>query len=194
MRLDRRRFHRSRAAVRTLLLSSVTLAAPSVAKKVNLVTAAPSASRPGSRVTVSIASFKTFSSAHAYDALIEEAAVLYDLDPALIRAVIRAESRFDPMAISRAGAMGLMQLMPRVAEELGNANPFDPRENIMAGARLLRRLLDHHRGDVSLTLASYNAGPRAVAQHRNRVPPFPETRKYVKLITGWLKKERAEGT
>ena len=129
--------------------------------------------------------------ARAYDALIDEAAALHNLEPALIRAVIRAESRFDPNAVSRAGAMGLMQLMPRVVEELGVANAFDPHENIMAGARLLRRLLDHHRGNVSLALASYNAGPGAVAHHGNRVPPFRETRRYVKQITGWLEEERA---
>ena len=97
------------------------------------------------------------------------------------------------MAVFPAGAMGLMQLTPRVVEELDVANPFDPRENIMAGARLLRRLLDHHGGNVSMALASYNAGPRAVAQYGNRVPPFRETRRYVRRITGWLEKERAEG-
>ena len=194
MRVDRRRFHRPRAAFRTVLLSALAFAAPPVAKKAATLTAAGSTSRPGPHVTVSMDSFEALNPAHAYDALIDEAAALYDLEPALIRAVIRAESRFNPMAVSRAGAMGLMQLMPSVAEELGAANPFEPRENIMAGARLLRRLLDHHRGNVSMTLASYNAGPSAVAHHGNRVPPFRETRRYVKLITGWLEKERAEGT
>ena len=194
MRLDRRRFHRPRATLRTLLVSALAFAPSPVAKKATAVTVARGASRPGPHVTVSLDSFEPLNPAHAYDALIDEAAALYDLEPALIRAVIRAESRFNPMAVSPAGAMGLMQLMPRVVEELGVANAFDPRENIMAGARLLRRLLDHHGGNVSMALASYNAGPRAVALHGNRVPPFRETRKYVKRITGWLEKERTEGT
>ena len=191
MRLDRRRFHRHRATLRTLLLTSLTLATGHVVKKAPIVTVPRSAQRP-TVVTVTLHGLELLNPAHAYDALIDEAAVLYDLEPALIRAVIRAESRFNTMAVSRAGAMGLMQLMPQVAEELGAANPFDPRQNIMAGSRLLRRLLDHHRGDVSLTLASYNAGPRAVADHGNRIPPFRETRRYVKLVIGWLQKERAE--
>ena len=188
MRLDRRRFHRPRAGLRTLLLSSLTLAGPPVARKATAMPVARTASRHGPDVTVSMADFNLSNPAHAYDGLIDEAATLYDLEAPLIRAVIRAESQFNPLAVSRAGAMGLMQLMPRVAEELGVANPFDPRENIMAGARLLRRLLDHHRGNVALTLASYNAGPAAVAQHGNRVPPFRETRRYVKRIIAWLKK------
>jgi soluble lytic murein transglycosylase-like protein len=194
IRLDRRRFHRPRAALRPLLLSALTLVAPPAGKKMMMMpTIARGTShvpaRPA-RVTVSMDSFVLLNPAHAYDALIDEASRLYDLEPALIRAVIRAESRFNPMAVSRAGAMGLMQLMPQVAEELGVANPFEPRENIMGGARLLRRLLDYHDGNIPLMLASYNAGPRAVARYGNRVPPFRETRRYVKLITGWLRKER----
>jgi soluble lytic murein transglycosylase-like protein len=209
MRLDRRRFHRSRVAVRHLLLSALTLVAPPPGKKA-IMTIARSTLGPGPtpRVTASTNSvlFPSFADApplacsqppilnpaHAYDAVIDEAAALYNLEPALIRAVIRAESQFNTMAVSPAGAIGLMQLMPNVAEELGVADPFDPRENIMAGARLLRRLFDYHRGDVKLVLASYNAGVRAVARYGNRVPPFRETRKYVKLITGWLRKEREE--
>lgn len=121
----------------------------------------------------------------SYEPLIEEAAERYDVNPALIRAVIAAESAFDPWAVSRAGAQGLMQLMPALAEELGVLNAFDPRENIMAGTRYLGELLRLHRGDVQLALASYNAGPGAVSRF-NGIPPYRETQQYVKTITDIL--------
>ena len=126
----------------------------------------------------------------AYESLIQEAARLYDVDPSLVRAVVRLESAFDPFAVSTAGAQGLMQLMPALAEELGVQNPFNPRENIFAGTRYLKVLLIEHNGDETLALASYNAGPGAVALH-DGVPPFPETQEYVRTITGWLAAERA---
>jgi soluble lytic murein transglycosylase-like protein len=112
----------------------------------------------------------------------------------LIRAVVRAESDFNPMVVSPAGAQGLMQLMPDLAAELGVADVFDPRENIMGGARYLRWLLDRNRGNIPLTLASYNAGPATVSKYR-KIPPFRETQRYVKRITGFLadaKREAAE--
>src|SRR5262245_37189966 len=97
------------------------------------------------------------------------------------------------MAVSPSGAMGMIKLMPEVAEALEVTDPFDPRQNIMAGARLLRDLLDRHRGNIRIALASYNAGPGAVAKHRGRIPPFRETRAYVKRITEWLAQERETG-
>ena len=118
----------------------------------------------------------------AYEHLIAEAAKRYRLDADLIRAVIRVESAFNPLAVSTAGAQGLMQLMPALAAELGVQNAFDPRENIMAGARYLSYLLDVHKGNVPLALASYNAGPGTVDRY-NGVPPFEETRRYVQSIT-----------
>jgi soluble lytic murein transglycosylase-like protein len=121
----------------------------------------------------------------AYEGIIREAAALYRVDPSLIRSVMQAESAFDPSAVSRAGAVGLMQLMPDIAEAFGVVHPFDPRENIMAGTRLLRELLDQHRGSLRLTIASYNAGPTAVA-HYGTVPPFRETQGYVKRVTGLI--------
>jgi len=95
---------------------------------------------------------------------------------------MQTESAFDALAVSRAGAVGLMQLMPDLASELGVDDPFDPRKNIMGGAKYLRRLLDLHHGNVRLALASYNAGPANVSEYGG-VPPFPETRKYVKTVT-----------
>lgn len=145
----------------------------------------------GPRVTASIQSFDPVPPAHAYDSLIWEAAARYRLDPALVRSVIRMESAFNPLAVSRAGAMGLMQLMPDIAEAFGVTDPFDPRENIMAGAHLLRDLLDLHHGNLPLTLASYNAGAGVVAKYGHRIPPFKETQNYVKRIAGFIADEHA---
>jgi soluble lytic murein transglycosylase-like protein len=125
----------------------------------------------------------------AYEAIIQEAAAEYDLDPALIRAVMQAESAFHPYAVSRAGAEGLMQLMPALADEMGVSDSFDPRENIMGGVRYLKRLLDYHNGNLDLALASYNAGPGNVARYGG-VPPFRETRQYVKTIKALYKRSK----
>src|SRR5262245_61932782 len=127
----------------------------------------------------------------AFDHLIQEAAERYHLDASLIRAVIAVESAFDPNAVSQAGAKGLMQLMPELAEELGVKDSFDPRENIMAGSRYLGYLMDVHKGNVTLALASYNAGPAMVDRY-NGVPPFAETRRYVRSIKDLLKRDRAD--
>ena len=117
-----------------------------------------------------------------YDDLIAEASAEYGVDPQLVRAVIRAESQFDPRAESGAGAKGLMQLMPILSKELGVQDPFNPRENVFGGVKYLSKLLDRHDGDVTLALASYNAGPRNVDRYKG-VPPFKETRGYVKKIS-----------
>lgn len=137
------------------------------------------------RVSVEMSNFVPLRPEDAYEHLIQEAAKRYRLDPALLRAVMQTESAFNPAAVSPVGAMGLMQLMPALAEEMGVGDPFDPRENVMGGAKYLRQLLDAHRGDIRLTLASYNAGPGNVKRYRG-VPPFKETRNYVRKITHLL--------
>jgi soluble lytic murein transglycosylase-like protein len=120
-----------------------------------------------------------------YDPFVREAALAFDLDPRLIRAVIQAESAFDPWAVSRAGAQGLMQLMPELSKEFGVNDPFDPRQNILAGAEYLKQLLDRFNGNMELALAGYNAGPTVVARYA-AIPPFKETRRYVKTIKALL--------
>src|SRR5262249_7393267 len=99
------------------------------------------------------------------------------------RAVVQVESAFNPRAISRVGAMGLMQLMPGTAREFGVLNAFDPVENIRAGVQYLRQLLDRYSDNEELALAAYNAGPSAVDRHKQTVPPYRETRNYVKQIS-----------
>ena len=127
--------------------------------------------------------------ASAFDDIIDQQARANGLNPVLVRAVIEAESAFNPRAVSRAGAMGLMQLMPGTARDLGVADPFDPAENIRGGTAYLRALLDRFDGDVRLALAAYNAGPGAVERYDN-VPPYRETRAYVAKISNRIKDVR----
>jgi soluble lytic murein transglycosylase-like protein len=114
-------------------------------------------------------------------AIMTEAGQKHGVDPRLLAAVAARESAFNPNAVSRVGACGVMQLMPATAQYLGVSNVFDARENVMGGARYLRRLLDTFHGDLDLTLAAYNAGPGAVQKFKG-VPPYAETRAYVSSI------------
>jgi hypothetical protein len=116
-----------------------------------------------------------------FDAIIEEASALYGVNSALVKAVIQAESRFNPLAVSPVGAKGLMQLMPLIAREYGALDPLDAKQNIFAGVKYLGNLLDKYNGNVSMALAGYNAGPTAVRRFRG-VPPYRETRGYVRKI------------
>ncbi len=114
--------------------------------------------------------------------LIRDAAKRYSVDADLITSVIAAESNFDPQAISRRNARGLMQLLPATATRLGVKNIFDPKENIEAGTHYLSDLLALYKNDLALTLAAYNAGPERVQRYGQRVPPFAETISYVRRV------------
>jgi len=116
------------------------------------------------------------------DAAIDKAATRHNVDANLVRALVKVESNFNPNAVSRKGAMGLMQLMPQTARQLNLRNPFDPEENVDAGVRHLKKLLESYGGDVRLSLAAYNAGAGAVARSSG-IPRYAETRNYVQRIT-----------
>ena len=116
------------------------------------------------------------------ESLVQEAGRRHDVDPELIRAVMRQESGFNPLAVSRKGARGLMQLMPETAKRLGVQDVFDPAENVLGGAKLLRQLMDRYQGDLDLALAAYNAGEGAVEKYGG-LPPYSETVDYVGRIT-----------
>jgi soluble lytic murein transglycosylase-like protein len=120
--------------------------------------------------------------ASQYDSIIERAAASSSVEPNLLRAVIVVESGFNSRAVSRRGAVGLMQLMPATASRFGVSNPYDPKENIHAGARYLKFLMDRFGQNVRLALAAYNAGEDAVARNGGQIPPFSETLAYVPKV------------
>ena len=119
--------------------------------------------------------------ANKFDPIISEASKKYGIEAPLIKAVIKAESDFDPNAISNKGARGLMQIMPMNYRLLNVENPFDPNQSIEAGARYLRDMLDRYSGSLNLSLAAYNAGPGAVDRYGG-VPPYPETTEYIERV------------
>lgn len=119
--------------------------------------------------------------ASPYDPIIQRVAKRYQVDPALVKAIIMAESSYNPKAVSRKGARGLMQLMPRTARALGVENIFDPEDNIDAGVRYFKQLLEQFDGDMNLAIAAYNAGSRKVRMY-NGIPPFKHTRYYVAKV------------
>lgn len=124
-----------------------------------------------------------------YYSIIDKTARDHQMDPALIRAVVKAESDYDPRAVSSAGALGLMQLMPGTAQDLAVNNPFDPEENVRGGVQYLRYLLTRFNGNTSLALAAYHAGEQNVERH-NGVPPIEATQTYVKRVLNFHKKYR----
>jgi soluble lytic murein transglycosylase-like protein len=187
---DRRRSVRRRATLRSLLFAVMTLSITQL--KHGPLAFRSALPAPEARASTSIDHVIALPPWRAYDDLIREAAALYGVSPTLIHSVMQAESAFNPLAVSSAGAMGLMQLMPEIAVAFGIVDPFDPRENIMGGTRLLRELLDSHHHNIPLVLAAYNAGPAAVARY-GRVPPFRETRGYVKKIITLIADARNAG-
>ena len=118
---------------------------------------------------------------YPYRSTVLEASRRYDIEEPLLRAVIEVESDFNRYAISSAGARGLMQLMPETMKYLGVANPWDPKQNIMGGARYLKYMVERFSGNLSLALAAYNAGANSVIKY-GRIPPYPQTRRYVRKV------------
>ncbi len=117
--------------------------------------------------------------------IISRYARIYRIEEALVRAVIKVESDFNPQAVSSKGALGMMQLIPATAREMEVQNPLDPEENIRGGSRYLRQMLDQFDGNLELALAAYNAGPSAVRRHGG-IPPYPETINYVDRVKSYL--------
>jgi soluble lytic murein transglycosylase-like protein len=152
---------------------------PNPADKSSMATYAVTGSK-SIRVTKSL---KISSKSDLYDESITRHASNNGLSPDLVRAVIQVESAYDPMAVSPKGAMGLMQLMPATASEFGVRNPFHPDQNIGAGVKYLKQLLNRYDQKIELALAAYNAGPGNVEKYGD-VPPFAETQNYVKRVTG----------
>jgi len=113
---------------------------------------------------------------------IRQASDLYGIAFPLLKAIIKAESDFNPRAVSKKGAMGLMQIMPENIKAMNISNPFDPLENILGGARYFREMLDRFEGHLSLSLAAYNAGPTAVERYNNQIPPYKETENYIERV------------
>ncbi|GAB4437376.1 MAG: lytic transglycosylase domain-containing protein [bacterium] len=122
-----------------------------------------------------------------YDSVIYRYSNSYGVDYPLVKAVIRAESGYNPKAVSRKGAMGLMQLMPETASLFECENPFDPESNIKTGIKYLRYLMDYFNGRVELAVAAYNAGPKNVIKYGYTIPPFSETKSYVKKVLDYYK-------
>ena len=155
----------------TLVLSDKTIDAPTDVYKVE-----------GAPRYVSTTPVESTSARDLYEPYVLEHSTRHSLSPELVRAVIQVESGYNPRALSPKGAMGLMQLMPDTARMLGVQRPYDPEQNIRGGTRYLRMLLDKYDGDVTLALAAYNAGSGAVDRYGKRIPPYRETRDYVRKV------------
>jgi len=138
-------------------------------------------SGPEASMHASIYYYYPSSRMNSYDDIIREASFHHGMHFELIKAMIHAESNFNPNAISRSGAIGLMQIMPKNLNAFGISDPFDPRDNVMGGTRYLKQLMKKYNSDVSLSLAAYNAGPSAVDKYKD-IPPYPETKNYVAKV------------
>jgi soluble lytic murein transglycosylase len=127
-----------------------------------------------------------------YEHIVNKISQKYNIKPSLVNAVIKAESNWDAAAISKKGAIGLMQLMPETAQDMAVKNPYNPEENIEGGIKYLKLLLDRYNGDLKLTLAAYNAGPETVGRFKG-IPPISETRQYVKRVLSYYNND-SKGT
>lgn len=136
--------------------------------------------------------FKGKKGEHVFDPIVSKASEQHDVDPALVKAVIMAESSYNPRAVSPKGAVGLMQLMPDTAQSLGVSNSFNPEQNVQGGTKYLKKLIDRFDGDIKSALAAYNAGPGHVQKH-NGVPPFKETIYYVHKVYHYYEFYRNQG-
>jgi soluble lytic murein transglycosylase-like protein len=125
--------------------------------------------------------FYTPANINKYDRIIKAASRRHGVDFSLLKAIIQAESSFNPQAVSKKGARGLMQIMPQNYPALNIKDPFDPQQNIMGGTRYFRKLFDRYNGKLALTLSAYNAGPTIVDRYQ-RIPPIPETERYVEKV------------
>jgi soluble lytic murein transglycosylase-like protein len=151
----------------------------------NTPAAGPAATKPAAKAEDTSSQASTVSTAapnESMERIVNDAAARHQVDPALVKAVINTESGWNPGAVSRKGAMGLMQLIPGTAERFGVGNPYDPAQNIEGGTTYLKTLLDRYNGDLSKSLAAYNAGEGAV-DRSGGVPWYPETQRYVQKVT-----------
>ena len=156
----------------------------SIHKKTDIVLKGPRPYKQGITQNVSknlFSRLKISNKEVVFHDIILEAAEEHDVDPALVKAIIMAESGYNPAAISKKGAIGLMQLMPATASDLGVEDLFNPEHNVNAGVRYLKRLLNQFEGDISLALAAYNAGSRKVKKFQG-IPPYKSTQYYVKKV------------
>ena len=136
---------------------------------------------------------QTVSTTQSLDTIFQKAAKQYDVPVSLLKAIGKAESNFNPEAVSSAGAQGVMQLMPATAQSLGVTTPFDAEQNIMGGAKYIKQMLDRYDGDVKLALAAYNAGSGNGAKYGG-IPPFAETQNYVKEVMAYAGEDLTAGT
>jgi soluble lytic murein transglycosylase-like protein len=184
---DRRQSQRRKRVARAGLLAAITIAG-GFPRLHHSSAQQPATPQPSSSETTTPPTRETRAADSVLDRIdqiVDEASAIYGVNPDFVRAIIHAESRFNPKAVSHVGAQGLMQLMPVTARYLGVSDPFDMRQNIFAGVKYLSNLLDRFNGDVGLAAAAYNAGPNAVAR-RGGIPPYRETRGYVKKVKGFL--------